>query len=85
MKNNTSKAEILLDLGLVDDQAVVADGFDKCIIGATSDGRVVYDHAKMIKLLMKQGKMNADEACEYFDYNIGGAYIENGPVYIVKL
>jgi hypothetical protein len=68
------------------DKILLADGFDNCLIGFTSNqcGNpvAVYDKCKMIKKLAKD--MNSDdEALEYFDYNIEGAYVgEFTPKYV---
>lgn len=68
---------------------LVADGFDDAIIGVanhfTAAGHleaVAYDVSKMIDILVAQG-MTEEEAAEYFDYNIAGAYVgEHTPVFI---
>jgi hypothetical protein len=57
------------------------DGFDDAIIGITLDGKLVYSIDTIIKILMKD--MSEDDAFEYFDYNIEGAYLgERTPIYI---
>ena len=56
---------------------VLADGLDKAFVGvAFSFGekiRAVYDIDKVIEELQEQG-MSHEDAQEYFDYNIAGAY-----------
>lgn len=61
-------------------------GYEDCIIGMLSsiDPVIVMDKNKMINKLVMEG-MTEEEAIEYFDYNIGDAYIENGPVYFVSV
>ena len=64
-----------------------ADGFDDCIIGVcTGFGRepcIAYDKSKVLSKLMVRDGMGADEAHEFFDFNIEGAYVgENTPVYV---
>jgi hypothetical protein len=64
---------------------VVFDGFDDCVIGYSevwgTDGqkvtRIIYEGRKMIRKLMSQG-MSEEEAWEYFQFNIDGAYV--GPL-----
>ena len=56
---------------------VLAEGLDKAFVGvAFSFGekiRAVYDIDKVIEELQEQG-MSHEDAQEYFDYNIAGAY-----------
>lgn len=58
--------------------------YEDCIIGEDYYGtRAVYDAEKVIKALMIFDSMTYDEALEYFDYNIAGAYVgEETPIYI---
>jgi hypothetical protein len=60
------------------------EGFDEAVIGTcmTWHGsmlveRIVYDGTKLIELLMSDGEMTTEEeeANEYIDYNIIGAYV----------
>ena len=43
--------------------------FDSAIIGATTDGRVVYDYDKMVENLMESDRMTQDDAADYISYN----------------
>jgi hypothetical protein len=62
------------------EMALFADGFDDAIIGM-SGGVVVYDRDKCIAILAAD--MTYDEAEEYFDYNVSGAYVgEYTPLFI---
>jgi hypothetical protein len=46
---------------------------------------VAYDTNKVIALFVKEG-MTEDEAVEYFEFNVLGAYVgPNTPVYINKI
>ncbi|NBX51263.1 hypothetical protein EBT25_15400 [bacterium] len=58
------------------------DGFDSAIIGTSNiwvgNERVdvlVYDCEKMVEQLIIRDGMSAEEAVEYIDFNIEGAYI----------
>ena len=58
------------------------DGFDEAKIGIASvwngNERVevlVYDSEKMVEQLMTRDGMSDEEAIEYIDFNIEGAYI----------
>jgi hypothetical protein len=68
-----------------DEEIVIADGLDAAFIGVGfSFTRPVacYDTEKVLQILMKDG-MTYEEAQEYFDFNIVGAYVgENTPVFI---
>ena len=63
--------------------ALTADGFDKAIIGVTTQGLVVYDYNKCVEVLMKEG-MEEDEAVEHLDFNVVGSYMGEGtPIFII--
>ena len=65
-----------------EEEIVLADGFDKAIIGVSNnDMRVIYSKSLCIYILMSQG-MDEDEALEYFEYNVSGAYVgEKTPIW----
>lgn len=68
--------------------AQIADGFDEAIIGVTElwdkEGYIiVYDASKMFQILTGRDGMTAEEATEYFEYNIQGAYVgQDTPIYV---
>jgi hypothetical protein len=78
---------------VIDDDALdgvlLADGLDFGLIGvADRDGvRVaVYDADKVVELLMTRDGMDYDDAREFFDFNIAGAYMGPGtPVFMEAL
>lgn len=56
-----------------------ADGFDECIIGIGqrfNDSFIVYDAEKVIESLSND--MGHEEAIDYFNYNILGAWVGRG-------
>jgi len=62
-----------------------ADGFDEAIIGVAErigmEPVVAYDTNKIIEILSRE--MTEDEAVEYFEFNILGAYMgERTPVFV---
>jgi hypothetical protein len=67
-----------------------ADGFDEAIIGQACIWRdkgmhnvLVYDAEKMRSILMTRDGMSAEEAREYIEFNVEGAYMGVGtPVYV---
>ena len=65
------------------ENVLIADGFDDAVIGIEPmTMRVVYDIDKVIEILMDQG-MDHDEAVEYYDFNIVGAYVgEQTPLFV---
>jgi hypothetical protein len=78
--NDDIRARICAILDPSEDAPLCADGFDEAILGvARRAGKllgVVYDKDRCIDLLCKD--MNYEEALEYFDYNIAGAWV--GPL-----
>ncbi len=68
-------------LAAIDSSALFADGFDDAILGLTEveEGwRVCYDIGRILEILVAEHGMDVDEAMEYYDFNIGGAYL--GPL-----
>ena len=65
------------------ENVLIADGFDDAVIGIEPlTMRVVYDIDKVIEILMDQG-MDHDEAIEYYEFNIVGAYVgEQTPLFV---
>ena len=65
-------------------EALLADGHDHAIMGYTNDGRVVYSADQIIGGLINQG-MTEEEAIEFFDFNIAGAFVgEYTPIYMYE-
>jgi len=60
--------------------------FDPCVIGVASriNLRVAaYDTIKVIQALQDHHGMDEEEACEWFDFNVAGAWMgEGSPVFI---
>ena len=77
----------------VDENALLADGFDSCIIGVTDSWsgaarptRVVYSVNKIIDQLVTQDGCTYEEAEEHFEFNVAGAYVgEHTPVFVRAL
>lgn len=62
-------------------ETIFVDGFDMAIMGITEvdDGyKVCYDIGRILELLVLEHDMDEQEAIEYYDFNIGGAYV--GPL-----
>jgi hypothetical protein len=64
-----------------DEEFLSADGFNNAILGVEEKSmRLIYSIAKCIKILMED--MSEEEAFEYFDYNVSGAYMgEKTPIW----
>jgi|TARA_Y100000052_G_C2890529_1_gene50756 hypothetical protein len=65
------------------------DGFDNAIIGVgernNTDSMIVYDYDKMVKVLVTRDDMSYEEAEEYIDFNIVGAWIgDTTPIIVTK-
>lgn len=68
-------------------KALTADGFDDAIIGIAqrhgSDPLVAYSISKCIKVLMERDGMSREDAQEFFDFNVLGAWVGEGtPIFI---
>lgn len=68
-------------------KALKADGFDDAIIGVgavcSNPEILVYDANKCIKILMERDGMDYEEASEFFDFNVRGAYMGEGtPMFV---
>lgn len=63
--------------------------FDEAIIGVIHDfdrTAVCYSEVKVIEILMREDGMDYDEAVEYYQYNILGAWLgEHTPMYLEEL
>ena len=83
------REQIVDEYGEEAETIMFADGFDDAIIGVGNSfgGSLcaIYDTDLIVKQCMKDG-MEYDEALEYFDFNIAGAYVgEQTPIFIHKI
>ena len=69
-----------------DEKILLADGLENAFMAI---GRqfihpvAIYSYRKTIKILMRDHKMDREEAIEYFDYNIAGAFVgDQTPVFL---
>ena len=60
-----------IDTELLDDNAIILDGLDHCVIGFSTKAILIYSHDKLIEHFENEG-MTAEEALEWIDYNILG-------------
>jgi len=59
-----------------------ANGLDDAIVGEVSsfgrDATILYSVKKIIDILVERDGMSPDEALEFYDFNIAGAYLGDG-------
>ena len=76
------------------EEALGADGYDDCVIGLAYQHTrplIVYSKKKVITQLMKDldsemGQDSYQEAMDYFDFNIAGAYMgDSTPLFMEDL
>ena len=75
------------EIAEINPDALLCDGFDDAIIGIAERinlGPVVaYSVEKIIDIMITRDGMTYEDAYEYFDYNIRGAWVgENTPIFI---
>lgn len=76
--------DILMET-LEQEECLLADGFELALIGVTYGPNpvAVYDLNKMIAILMGRDGMEYNDAVEYIDFNVAGAYVgEKTPIII---
>lgn len=82
MSKNRNK-ELVEEIKEMNPEAMFADGFDDCILGYDTKGRVVYSVDSILETLTERDEMSVEEAQEYFYFNIDGAFVgEYTPIYI---
>lgn len=86
-----STVKMLLDLARENEDGLVAlDGLDAALIGVSSRcgqaSCLVYSSERIIRILVERDGMTRDEAEEFFDFNIAGAYMgERTPFFLHDL
>ena len=73
----------------INPEALLADGFNGAILGMClqfgQEPVVAYDYNKCIEILKDRDGMGTEEAEEYMDYNVIGAYMGiYSPVFIKR-
>lgn len=77
------RAELKEEIANTNPDALFADGFDQAILGVTTQCVVVYSANRCISILEERDGMTEEEAVEFFDFNVAGAYVgENTPVFV---
>ena len=69
--------------------ALTADGLDEAIIGYggqhPSSPLAVYDYDKCVEIFMRDNEWNYEEAIEWMEFNVVGAYMGEGTPIFMKL
>lgn len=65
-------------------------GFDKAIVGVGqrcgSEDVLVYDAQEIVNILVDRDEMDREEAWEFFEFNILGAYLgDTTPMYLLPM
>ena len=72
------------DLGM--EGVLLADGLEDAFIGVScgcGPSKAIYDWDKCVDVFMNRDKMTYEEAVEWIDYNVTGAYVgEQTPEFI---
>lgn len=84
--NGESKRQVCLDLADEPDELIFADGYDEAILGIVASNGVevvVYDAARVVRVLCRRDGMTLDEAESFFEFNIVGAWVgERTPLFL---
>ena len=77
----------ILENNYADSPILLADGFEEAFIGIITifnNPIALYDADKCIAVLIERDGMSEEEAIEYFDFNVTGAYVgENTTAFLV--
>lgn len=75
-----------LSMNYPDDEIIIPEGYDEAFIGigySYSGVYACYNYEKVIEIIMGNSSMTYDEAIDFFDFNVIGAYTgENNPVFV---
>ena len=78
----TAREELDAFADATGETVLVANGFDDALLGYTQrvgqPTLAVYDRLKCIEVLMYRDGMTFEEAEEFFEYNVAGAWVGEG-------
>jgi hypothetical protein len=77
------------EISEINPEAMLADGFDEAILGVCvqfgSEPVAAYDFNKCVEILMERDGMEREEAIDFINFNVVGAYVGlNTPVFIMR-
>ena len=79
------KASISRNMEIIEG-ALTADGFEKALLGfgyQFNTPVAVYSRDRCLHVLMERDGMNREDAIEYFDFNVAGAWVgASTPVFL---
>jgi hypothetical protein len=86
--STTTRADIQQALEEMDESTLLMDGFDEAFIGwsrrINEPLLAVYSYEGLIKVCTERDGMDYDEAIEYVDYNVIGAWVgEQTPIIVM--
>jgi len=86
MSTKTVTIDEIID---INPEAMLADGFDEAILGVCvqfgSEPVAAYDFNKCVEILMERDGMEREEAIDFINFNVVGAYVGlNTPVFIMR-
>jgi hypothetical protein len=72
------------------DEVMLAAGLDRAFLGLTREWsghtRAVYDYDRCVKVFMRRDKMTEEDAIEFMDFNVVGAYVgEATPLFVKRM
>ena len=81
--------ELKSSIAEANELAMLVDGHDNALAGWSTDGKAIYRVydivSDIVETLMERDEMSYEEAMEYFDFNILGAYVgEYTPIYMYE-
>ena len=84
----TTRAEIEQALEEIEESTLLMDGFDEAFIGwsrrINEPLLAVYSYDGLIKVCTERDGMSFDEAVEYVDFNVAGAWVgEQTPIIVM--
>ena len=73
-----------------DDEILLADGFEDAFVGIVesngSHPKALYNEDKCVDILIERDGMDYEEAIEFFQFNVAGAYVgEYTPAFVAPL
>ena len=76
-------------LNFFDDSIITADGFELAFLGcgySFGGSYAIYDFSTCMEILMQRDGMTYDEAEEYFEFNVIGAFVgDRMPVFLLSM
>jgi hypothetical protein len=74
----------------IGESTLLADGFDEALIGFSQRMNepmlAVYSYEKMVQVLMDNDDLSYDDAVEYVDFNVVGAWVgEQTPIIVMPI